>query len=76
MRLFHDLLLLHGYVSDPRVARELAGVPGDEACARPAPAPAPATSTDLPCDRRPARGAGTFGRGVTTLCSASLSLFR
>lgn len=73
MRLFHDLLLLHGYVSDPRVARELAGVPDDDPATPP---PSPATSPEIPCHRRPARGAGAFGRGVTTLCSASLSLFR
>ena len=73
MRLFHDLLLLHGYVSDPRVARELAGAPDDGPSAAP---PASAAAADIPCDRRTARGAGGFGRGVITLCSASLSLFR
>lgn len=38
MRLFHDLLVLHGHVADPRTLRGLAGVDGP---ARDRAAPAP-----------------------------------
>lgn len=89
MRIFHDLLMLNGYISDPRLARELAGVSeADEArAALGAGSPsadgretASAVSEAAP-PAAPACADGTsagahFGRGITTLCSTALSLFR
>lgn len=75
MRIFRDLLFLHGHVASPRTARELADVPGDEAAAE-APRSRRPTAAAAPCERTAARGARGFGRGVTTLCSTSLSSFR
>lgn len=89
MRIFHDLLMLNGYISDPRLARELAGVSeADEARAAPGAgsrspeareAAAPVSEASPPAAPACADGTTTgahFGRGITTLCSTALSLFR
>ncbi|MGY1457980.1 MULTISPECIES: hypothetical protein [unclassified Luteimonas] len=89
MRIYHDLLMLNGYISDPRLARELAGVPeaGDVQATPGAESPsaealeAAATITGEsppapPACRDGGSGAAHFGRGITTLCSTALSLFR
>jgi hypothetical protein len=77
MRLFHDLLMFHGYVTEPRLLRELAGTPEADASASGAPA---AIGTDVgPTDGQPGEtrpAVAGFGRGVVTLCAAALSAFR
>ena len=78
MRIFHDLLMLQGHIADPRLARELAGVPRDgDLPPDPVPAvPVPPAPHPAPGSAAPALAAARFGRGVTTLCATALSLFR
>jgi hypothetical protein len=80
MRIFHDLLMLQGHIADPRLARELAGVPDADEAHEPRQAEPGATAA-LPPERQPdcsdgAVAGARFGRGVTTLCATALSLFR